>query len=269
MLKNILFLPLVAVALLACGGKDVKVEADLDLICESQRFNSDDFNVKSIRYGTQLEHLEVRLATLKGEYGSDDDCIPFSLVVTNTGVDPLYLTGEQLAKLNDNSVGLYSKGTRVFKQALVPVEDNPILHGEPWKPGAQLEFAAFIKADRLKLYAPSYLTSTTNVLNASFQGPSPLLGVTAINALISIEPANLTASEVIVGFDDGVDLNQAEAIIAASGAGIKSTINFNLSPAILVLVPPNKTIDDMIQYFERDPSVKYAHRNDPVTLGAL
>jgi hypothetical protein len=277
MLKNILFLLFVAIALQACGGKDVEFETDLDLnfeadldsICESQSFNVDAFKVKSTHYGTQLEQVEVQLATLKEEYSSDDACIPFSVVATNKGADPIYLTDEQLVQLNSNSIGLYGKGTRVFAESLVPVEDNPILHGEPWQPGVQLEFAAFIKFERIKLYAPSYFTDTNKVLDASFQGPSTLLGMTKVNALVTVDPANFTTNEVVVGFNDGVDLSQAEAIIAASGSAIKSTIISGSVLAILVIIPPDKSIDAMINYFELDPSVKYAQRNDIVTLGRL
>lgn len=271
MLKNILFLFSVAIALQACGGRDVEFETDLDSICESQVFNADTFKVKSTHYGTQLEQVEVRLATLKEEYSSDDACIPFSLVATNTGGDPLYLTDEQLIQLNDNSIGLYGKGVRVFKESLVPVEDNPILQGEPWQPGAQLEFAAFIKFERIKLYAPFYFTETTNVLDASFQGPSPLLGVTSVNALVTVHSDQFSGggTELVVRFNDGVDQNQAEAIIAASGSTIKGTINFDFLPMMLIIIPTNKSIDEMINYFELDPLVKFADRNDSVIFGRL
>jgi|GEM_PF-5338146 len=278
MLKNIVFLILVAIVLQACGGKgvefetdlDLNFEADLDSICESQSFNADTFKVKSTHYGMQLEQVELQLATLKAEYSSDDTCIPISVVATNNGADPIYLTDEQLIQLNSNSIGLYDPGARVFEEPLVPVEDSPILHGEPWQPGVQLEFAAFIKFERIKLYAPSYFTETTKVLDASFQGPSTLLGMTKVNALVTVDSANFTTNEeVVVGFNTGVDLSQAEAIIAASGSAIKSTIIFDSVLAILVIIPPHKSIDAMIHYFELDPSVKYAHRNDTVTLGRL
>lgn len=278
MLKNILFIFSVAIALQACGGKDVEFEtdmesnfeADLDVICESQSFNADTFKVKSTRYGTQLEQVEVQLATLKEAYSSDDACIPFSVVVTNKGAAPIYLTDEQLVRLNSNSIGLYGKGARAFQESLVPVEDNPILHGEPWQPGARLEFEAFIKFERIKLYAPSYFTETAKVLDASFQGPSTLLGMAKVNALVTIDSANFTTNEeVVVGFNAGVDLSQAEAIIAASGSAIKGTVIFDSVLALLVVIPSHKSIDAMINYFELDPAVKYAHRNYTVTLGRL
>lgn len=284
MLKNVLFIFSVAVVLQACGGKDVEfetdpylnVEADLDSICESQTFDAGSFKVKSIRYGTQLEQVEVQLATLKEEYGGDDACIPFSVIATNKGSAPIYLTDEQLVKLNSNSVGVYAKGSRAFQEFLVPIEDSPIFLGEPWQPGAQLKFSAFIKLDRIKLYAPSFLTETTKVLDASFQGPSPLLGMASVNALVTFHPAqwpfdqtNFIADELMVGFNDGVDLSQAETIIAASGSAIKSTISFDFLPAALVIIPRDKSIDEMINYFELDPAVKYAHRNEEVTLGEL
>lgn len=276
MLKNILFLLFIVIALQSCGGKDIELEADLDVICESQSFNADTFKVKSIHYGTQLEQVEVQLATLKEEYSSDDACIPFSVVATNKGAVPIYLTDEQLVKLNDNSIGLYGKGARVFTESLVPVEDNPILHGEPWQPGVQLEFLAFIKLDRIKLYTPSYLTETIKVWDASFQGPSPLLGITSVNALVTVHPyqwpvapLSFTANELVVRFNDGVDMSQAEAIIAASGSAIKSTVSFDFLPTMLVIIPPNKSVDEMINYFELDPLVKFADRNDIVTIGRL
>lgn len=274
MLKNILFLLSVAMAVQACGGKEVEFEvdpnlnseADLDSICESQSFNPDTFKVKSTHYGTQLEQVEVQLATLKEEYSTDDACIPFSVIATNKGADPIYLSDEQLVQLNSNSIGLYAKGSRAFQESLVPVDENPVLHGEPWQPGVQLEFVAFIKSERIQLYAPSYSTEPTKVLNASFQGPSPLLGVTSVNALITIDPTNFTAEEVVVRFNDGVHLSQAEAIVAASGSAIKGTISFDFLPMMLVLLPPDKSIDEMISYFELDPLVKFAERNDTVTL---
>lgn len=276
MLKNILFLS-VAIALQACGGKDIEFEADpdlnfeadLDSICESQSFNANTFKVKSTHYGTQLEQVEVQLATLKEGYSSDDACIPFSVVATNRGADPIYLTDEQLIKLNSNSIGLYAKGSRAFQELLAPAEENPILHGEPWQPGVQLEFTAFIKFERIMLYAPSYFTETNRVLDASFQGPSPLLGVTSVNARISIDEANFNAKEVVVRFNDGVDLSQAEAVIAASGSAIKGTISFDFLPMMLVMAPPDKSIDEMIHYFELDPLVKFADRNDEVIFGQL
>lgn len=276
MLKNISFLIFSALVLQACGGKDVEFEADpdlnfeanLDLICENQSFNYHNFKVKSIHYGAQLAQVEVQLATLKDGYSTDDACIPFSVVVTNKGEAPLHLTDEQLVQLNDNSVGFYGQGSRLFKETLVPVADDPILHGEPWLPGAQLEFAAFMTLDRIKLYTPSYLTGAVEVWNASFQGPSPLLGVTAVNALVTVHSDQMPGGEVelVVRFNDGVDLTQAEAIIAASGSAIKSTISFDFLPTMLVIIPPNKSIDEMIHYFEQDPLVKYATRNDDVTL---
>lgn len=268
MLKNILFIFSVVIALQACGGKEVEFEADLDLICESQSFNYHDFKVKSIHYGTRLEQVEVLLATFKEEYSTDDACIPISVVVTNKSETPLYLTDEQLVQLNDNSVGFYGQGARLFKETLVPVADHPILHGEPWLPGAQLEFAAFVTLDRIKLYTPSYLTGTIKIWNASFQGPSPLLGVTSVKANVTVYPDQVSGGEVelVVRFNDGVDLSQAEAIIDASGSAIKSTINFDLIPTMLVVIPPNKSIEEMIDYFELDPLVKYAARNDDVML---
>lgn len=276
MLKNILFLFSVAIALQACGGKDVEFgtdpdlnfEADLDLICESQSFNAETFKVKSTRYGTQLEQVEVQLATLKEEYSSDDACIPFSVVATNKGADPIYLTDEQLVRLNSNSIGLYGKGTRAFQESLVPIEDNPILHGEPWQPGEQLRFAGFIKSEKIKLYAPSLFTETNRVLDASFQGPSALLGMTSVNALVTIHPDQFSGggTELVVRFNDGVELSQAEALIAASGSTIKGTIAFDFLPVMLVIIPSNKSIDAMIDYFELDPLVKFADRNDTVTF---
>ena len=274
MIKNILFLLSVAIALQACGGKDIEFEVDpdlnfegdLDSICESQSFNADTFKVKSTHYGTQLEQVEVQLATLKEEYGSDDACIPFSVIATNKGTAPIYLTDEQLVQLNSNGIGLYVKGVRAFLQSLEPVEDNAVLHGEPWQSGVQLEFVAFVKSERIQLYAPSYSTEPTKVLNASFQGPSPLLGVTSVNALVTIDSANFTAEEVVVRFNDGVDLSQAEAIVAASGGAIKGAISFDFLPMMLVMVPPDKSIDEMINYFELDPLIKFAERNDTVIM---
>ena len=276
MLKNFLFLISAAIALQACGGKEVEFEvdpglnfeADLDLICESHSFNYHDFKVKSIHYGARLEQVEVQLATLKEEYSTDDACIPFSVVVTNKGEAPLYLTDEQLVQLNDNSVGFYGQGSRLFKETLVPVADDPILHGEPWLPGVQLEFAAFVTSDRIKLYTPSYLTGKIKIWNASFQGPSPLLGVTSVEANVTVYPDQVSGGEIelVVRFNDGVNLSQAEAIIDASGSAIKSTISFDFIPAMLVVIPPNKSIEEMINYFELDPLVKYAARNDDVML---
>ena len=119
------------------------------------------------------------------------------------------------------------------------------------------------------LYAPSYFTETNRVLDASFQGPWPLLGVTSVNARISIDEANFNAKEVVVRFNDGVDLSQAEAVIAASGSAIKGTISFDFLPMMLVMSPPDKSIDEMIHYFELDPLVKFADRNDEVIFGQL
>jgi hypothetical protein len=226
MLKNIIFFLFFAVVLQACGGKDVEfegeldliVEADLDLICESQSFNVDAFKIKKVNYGPRLEQVEVQLATLKDDYSSNDACIPFSVIATNKGVNPIYLTDEQLVQLNENNIGLYGKDGRAFMEPLVPIEDSPILQGEPWQPGAQLRFAGFIKSEKIKLYAPSIFTVINRVLDASFQGPSTLLGITSVNARVSIHPDHFSGggAELVVRFNDGVKVEQAEALIAAS-----------------------------------------------------
>ena len=272
MIKNRLFFLVIAVALQACGGKEIEFEANLDLICASQSFNAEDFKVKSIDYGRQLQQLEVQLATVKEEYSSDDVCIPFSVVVTNTGTEPLQLTSEQLAQLNGNSLGFYGEGARVFEEPFFPVKENPVLNGEPWLPGAQLELAAFIDLDRIKLYTPTHLINAQKVWDASFQGPSPLLGITAINAPVTINPhespvENYRAQEVIVSFYDSVDIGRAEAVIAESGCAIKGSLKLGSSVTLLVAIPPQKSISAMIDYFELDSSVKYAMENDIVTLG--
>jgi hypothetical protein len=95
------------------------------------------------------------------------------------------------------------------------------------------------------------------------------LGMTSVNARVTINPDQFSGggAELVVRFNDGVEVGQAEALIAASGSTIKGTISFDFLPTMLIIIPSNKTIEEMINYFQADPLVKFADRNDEVTLG--
>lgn len=275
MIKNA-YLALFTLSLIqACGTEREYYDTELEIMCRTQTLDAKELKVRTVDYGIQLEQVEVQLATAKDHYSLADSCIPFSLIVTNKGNDSIQLTEEQLVELNDNIIGFYGVSTRLFWEEFLPVTDDPILRGAQWMPGESIEFTAFISMDRIKLYTPPKFGQTFTQWDASFQGPSVFLGITSVKASVTIEYDPITekveepgadgsyiAGMVLLGFKDDIDLEKAEEIILNADSFISSAMYFDRSGAAAVIIPPNKTTDEMIKYFLSNPNVRYAERNN-------
>ena len=267
--------------LVACGGNDLKNPSELDLICESGIVVPDSLPIISVHVVTGLEQLELTLATAKENYTNSDACIPFYLTVTNTGDEPLVLTEEQIEQLNDINIGFYRQSGLRFQEDFYPSHENSILDVMHWPPGEQLEFSAITPMDRIEVYTPPRAAYTppgaayTEIIwGASLRDSSASFDIRPVQANVTVENRVWVApiesspmlnafvpGQLLVAFEDSVNLKKAEEIIAANDSYIVKTLSSFRSGIVLVDIPPDKTTQEMIDYFKAIPEIRSAERN--------
>ena len=72
-----------------------------------------------------------------------------------------------------------------------------------------------------------------------------------------------------IGFNDGIELAQAEEIIRSYNSYIipESALGFKTRLSLSIQIPFDKTTSEMITEFNNNPDVRYAERNSIASVG--